>query len=306
MDQIYILSNDVKIVNGATNSCIYDLKRKKGYLINKQELNNVDEFLKYQDFDKVDSELIIRLIELELIIKVSNFIQSKLISKNQSLENIQYPFYLFACLIDYSDIFVNNIPAIFSILKKYNCKSITILLKDKITLDEILLIFERIKSLNLTFDSIDIYANEVQGISFEKIIKVPNHNNCFIFVLNKFELEVSGYYYYSKNRSFYISYDYFNESYFYNPFFYKKIYIDEELNLKTTPLSEISYGNILENHEKILNPNIFLLWNINKDKIEICKDCELRYMCIDDRVPKFNNNIWQYDTKCHYDPYLEF
>ena len=47
--------------------------------------------------------------------------------------------------------------------------------------------------------------------------------------------------------------------------------------------------------------------SLNKDKVEVCKDCEYRYCCFDCR-PKaqgasFNNNLYAKPADCLYDPY---
>ena len=47
------------------------------------------------------------------------------------------------------------------------------------------------------------------------------------------------------------------------------------------------------------------LWNASKDKIDICKDCEYRYMCYDPRVPiERKDGSWYYETECSYNPYI--
>ena len=46
-------------------------------------------------------------------------------------------------------------------------------------------------------------------------------------------------------------------------------------------------------------------WDINKDEIEICKDCEFRHMCLDCRVFIDDpNNAYSRPSKCGYNPYI--
>ena len=46
------------------------------------------------------------------------------------------------------------------------------------------------------------------------------------------------------------------------------------------------------------------LGNIKKDEIEICKDCEFRYICLDCRAYVENSDdIFSKPKKCNYDPY---
>ena len=64
-------------------------------------------------------------------------------------------------------------------------------------------------------------------------------------------------------------------------------------NIKNTTLSEAI-------HKKDFKK----LWNITKDQIEECKDCEYRYVCTDCRVfIKDNANIYSKPSKCNYNPY---
>ena len=54
----------------------------------------------------------------------------------------------------------------------------------------------------------------------------------------------------------------------------------------------------------INNPNFIKRWRINKDQIEVCKNCEFRYICMDCRVYlEQPSNIYSKPLKCGYDPY---
>jgi len=67
-----------------------------------------------------------------------------------------------------------------------------------------------------------------------------------------------------------------------------------------------SYGNIKDTSlEEALNKKGFKdLWNINKDKIKVCQDCEFRHICTDCRAYIENpNDIYSKPLKCGYDPY---
>ncbi|MCG8412356.1 MAG: hypothetical protein MI739_13845, partial [Bacteroidales bacterium] len=45
-------------------------------------------------------------------------------------------------------------------------------------------------------------------------------------------------------------------------------------------------------------------WNISKDQIEVCKDCEFRYICSDCRAYTKNSNVYSQPAKCTYNPYI--
>ena len=60
----------------------------------------------------------------------------------------------------------------------------------------------------------------------------------------------------------------------------------------------------IEDWSEIVNSNHFRnLWNINKDNIEICKDCEFRYCCPDNRLPIIQGNRVLFEEDCLYNPY---
>jgi radical SAM protein with 4Fe4S-binding SPASM domain len=44
-------------------------------------------------------------------------------------------------------------------------------------------------------------------------------------------------------------------------------------------------------------------WNISKDQISVCQDCEFRYVCQDCRAFTLDNNLYSKPAKCTYNPY---
>ena len=96
-----------------------------------------------------------------------------------------------------------------------------------------------------------------------------------------------------------------------NSCLHKKIAIDIDGNVKNCPSMSQSFGNIKDmTLEEALNQKDFKkYWNLTKDHIEICKDCEFRYICTDCRAytERTHTNTEGLDTskplKCGYDPY---
>lgn len=67
-----------------------------------------------------------------------------------------------------------------------------------------------------------------------------------------------------------------------------------------------SYGNISDKllEETINDFELNSIWQINKDKIKTCKDCEFRYICTDCRAYLEDPaNIFSKPLKCGYNPY---
>jgi len=86
----------------------------------------------------------------------------------------------------------------------------------------------------------------------------------------------------------------------------QKISIDCGGNIKNCPAMLSSYGKI-ENkslREISLLESFQKYWNINKDQIEVCRDCEFRYICQDCRaILKDSDNLYSKPLKCNYNPY---
>jgi SPASM domain peptide maturase of grasp-with-spasm system len=66
------------------------------------------------------------------------------------------------------------------------------------------------------------------------------------------------------------------------------------------------YGNISSTtlQEALNHPDFKKYWNITKDKISACKDCEFRHICTDCRAYIENpEDIYSKPLKCGYNPY---
>lgn len=103
----------------------------------------------------------------------------------------------------------------------------------------------------------------------------------------------------------------FTESQHYNSCLNRKISIDINGDIKNCPSMPQSYGNINDTtlEEALNKPGFKKYWNITKDDIEVCRDCEFRYVCTDCRAyterTKFNKEGLDLSKplKCGYNPY---
>lgn len=95
----------------------------------------------------------------------------------------------------------------------------------------------------------------------------------------------------------------FSESLKYNSCLNKKIAIDKRGFIKNCPSLNFSFGHISNSKltDILQNKEFSALWNLSKDKIEVCKDCEFRYVCTDCRANVKSQNAKP--SKCSYDPY---
>jgi SPASM domain peptide maturase of grasp-with-spasm system len=98
----------------------------------------------------------------------------------------------------------------------------------------------------------------------------------------------------------------FMESHLYNSCLNKKVSVDKKGFVKNCPSSSENFGHHKSaSISKIVATDTFQrYWNITKDQVLICQDCEFRYICTDCRVYREDDaNIRSKPKKCDYDPY---
>jgi SPASM domain peptide maturase of grasp-with-spasm system len=98
----------------------------------------------------------------------------------------------------------------------------------------------------------------------------------------------------------------FTESQKHNTCLNRKISVDRNGNIKNCPSMVESFGNIKDTTlEEALNKTTFKkYWNINKDQITVCKDCEFRHICTDCRAYiEDPEDQYSKPLKCGYNPY---
>ncbi|MCK6616080.1 MAG: grasp-with-spasm system SPASM domain peptide maturase [Cyclobacteriaceae bacterium] len=109
-----------------------------------------------------------------------------------------------------------------------------------------------------------------------------------------------------KESNFITNISIFTESKNFNSCLNRKIGIDIYGNVKNCPASIESFGVLKPNIIKkiIENQEFKRVWLITKDHIDICKDCEFRYICTDCRVFIQNKqDLFSKPSKCDYNPY---
>lgn len=111
------------------------------------------------------------------------------------------------------------------------------------------------------------------------------------------------------NNHFASNIPHFTEAQKHNTCLNRKISIDTRGNIRNCPSLPVSYGNIRETSLKeVLNNAAFKApWDIDKSQIEVCKDCEFRYICSDCRASvnqqKNADGLYPKPAKCTYNPF---
>ncbi|MGB3466021.1 MAG: grasp-with-spasm system SPASM domain peptide maturase [Cyclobacteriaceae bacterium] len=107
-------------------------------------------------------------------------------------------------------------------------------------------------------------------------------------------------------ENFSINIEHFTEALHFNSCLNRKVSLDMEGNIKNCPSQNQSFGHIKNTTLKqaLGDDRMRKNWAIKKDDIEVCKDCEYRYICTDCRVfVEDSGNPFSKPIKCDYDPY---
>ncbi len=105
---------------------------------------------------------------------------------------------------------------------------------------------------------------------------------------------------------FSVNTDVFTEAQHFNTCLNKKVGIDVQGNIKNCPSCQHCYGQLAPAAlaKAVAQPEFQAVWHINKDQVEVCCDCEFRYICTDCRVFLVDpGNALSKPAHCQYDPY---
>jgi SPASM domain peptide maturase of grasp-with-spasm system len=142
----------------------------------------------------------------------------------------------------------------------------------------------------------------IHSINKQEIPEFNNSKVCFLeeIINNNSHCGKISSNYFQSNTDLYM------ESQYYNNCLNKKISIDIDGNIRNCPSLKDSYGNLndIAIEDAIDKPGFKKYWNITKDQISVCKDCEFRYVCTDCRAYiESPEDVYSKPLKCGYDPY---
>ena len=106
-------------------------------------------------------------------------------------------------------------------------------------------------------------------------------------------------------ENFVINVDFFCESQKFNVALNRKVCIDNGGYYKNFLSHKDVHGNFnTKSIKEIINDKEFTRkWFINNDNIDICKDCQFRYICLDNTDIEFDGRSWHKIENCGFDPY---
>jgi SPASM domain peptide maturase of grasp-with-spasm system len=86
----------------------------------------------------------------------------------------------------------------------------------------------------------------------------------------------------------------------------RKVSIDTKGDIRNCPSMPASFGNAktARLHAAVMDESFREFWEVNKDQVEVCRDCEFRYVCPDCRAwVRTSDERFAKPSKCGYDPY---
>jgi SPASM domain peptide maturase of grasp-with-spasm system len=325
-NKYFKLHSSCAIVKGFSIGNIYDLRRGNLYPIP----NSILDLLEYYSDKKVSILLNDYKDQLEIINKYLNFlIENELIFFTNDLEhfplinkNYRKPFILDIVLMEI-DNFDFEKKAFFEndIISEIGCTELVLISKDNSVenLESILLMLDKSKVQTVTYltDYKD-YSHEISNNLFTNHLRLreifvyncleeqtTNQNSNSIFTNETLETLLTRRV--SSVNDLVPNLDAFIEAQKYNLFYNRRIYIDNENYIKHSIDDKEVFGNIENQNiiDIVLSSRFQNLWNISKDMITSCKDCELRYICPDNRIPVLDNETGEYynTEDCNYSPY---
>ncbi len=327
----FLLFSNCIPVKGASRSVIVDLQREEMFFI-PNELHDLIKELNEKPFDLVldsyDSE------SAEYLHKCINYLKSNELGFwtntplffNDLDLSWDSPSIITNAIIDVKHDSFHPWKKIFDELEDLGCKDLQLRFYDFISptqLSDILQLLEkrRIKSVEIILKFDALYKKSIALAltkSYHRIRTLFFHSSIKdeVFIMNdgKSALSMGNIVYLKQvidsnshcgnigTSSFTFGISSFTEAINFNSCLNRKVSIDYNGDIKNCPTLSKVYGNIRTHKiSEILDLDFTKIWHVNKDQINVCKDCEFRYVCTDCRgflVDDFAKPI-----KCTYDPY---
>ncbi len=305
---LYIFE-DVRLTKGSARSVITDLSRGNYHFIpnylydiliesngvyNIQEIKNkffkkdLDLFNEYFDF----------LIKNDYIIDIPNELRGNFPKMKFYFE---YPFVLENI---YFVVTKSNIPKIINLFKEEIVditKNYTYLISNEVTKKEIIGLLDVVTTCTVAYHK--LIMNKTVNIDYKLVEILSFEENIDDAFFEKKTLRET----FPKFHNNIVLY---TEATNHHTFFNRSVFINSKGLILGHYADKSNYGSIYKVSKEqfieiIQNENIQKFWNIPKNTVSVCKDCELRMMCIDLRIPcSYDGILYTHKEECSYNPYI--
>ena len=318
-------------VKGYQRGVIYDVHRKNHFIV---PLSLIDIMKKAKDFSFMELSSMFPE-EKDILLEYYQFLIDNDICFLCAKEDIQHypplnleydvPYHITNAIIELNNFDANQAEFIFQQLKELLCPHIQFFFNKTISTEDVHCLLSLTKTSSIkTIDILMPFSNTVDDNGLKDIIKenlrllkvtfynspkskYTRYNNSTIaYVAENISVLNCG----KINPSYFlVNIPFFTESHSFNNCLNRKLCIDSKGNVKNCIAMNESFGNIYDDScslKDIIQDNNFQkYWNICKDKVDVCKDCEFRYMCSDCRCYlKEPENIYSQPLNCKYNPYI--
>lgn len=319
----YKLFSNCIPTKGISKSIIVDIQRNKYDNIPNSlfEILTTNSILDFQsiklkfDNSKIIDEYKSFLLKNEYIFECAIDELKQFPALNTTFET---PFHISNAVVEYSEVAFSNLNEIKNSFDELGIQACFLVFYEDYEIDLINFLEEFNDSRLL---SIQLLAPFNQKLNINKIAKKYQRLTNVILFNSKINKQKDFVTYTTKsffnstfcgaiNNYFTINIDTYSESLNHNSCLHKKISIDKHGFIRNCPSMPQHFGNIKDTTlEVALNhPDFKKYWNVTKDMIAVCKDCEFRHICTDCRAyterTHFEEDIdLSKPLKCGYNPY---
>ncbi|PKH50528.1 hypothetical protein CXF68_07385 [Tenacibaculum sp. Bg11-29] len=286
---MYGISTGITITKGHKQSILANFKNGDMFHLDNNEITEIDKLITQRFFKKKDIsiELFIFLSENRMIYKIQQGIEQHFPKQKQIYESKHKIEYL---TLTYSNItYLNKTIQICNTLK---IPSLLIQVNDNI---------------------IDLLEKLIEKKTYPESVTIITNNKSILARKNLFRILITeeNLGSFTNRDTIDLNYPLFIESHSYHNYFNKKIHITFNGEIKNTPESPESFANLKEKDftekisKAIISKKFQKYWKVHKDICDVCKNCEFRYMCVDNRIPQQRKlNEWYHKTECNYNPFI--
>lgn len=306
---IFKLHAETPVVPGYLRSCVYDLPRQSHDFLPNEVAAQLNDFentsltVIRQEFDDEDQKWLDYVLEKEYGFTIEEQFRDCFPKINFQWE---HPALISNAIID---IDLHTTVVDFAYLEQLNCKHIVLRFFNVAQLEDITCYLKNALQ-DLTFKSVDVRVEKTDACSKKEYARFGKR-------LLKEVVQVTNLSYNEPRAEgkfvphFVINIDVFAEAQQHNTFFNRKLYLAANGDIRNGIEHQKVYGNLhtinhFDDLAAIVNSSSFQeLGHTPKDAIDVCKDCEFRYMCIDNRIPrKREDGSLFYAEECSYNPYI--
>lgn len=313
MNDCFVLFPFIKLIKGYKSSSIIDLQNETiRSVLNNNYLAQFISGCNGKLVSELDSEILVEVLNMNLGV----ILPSSLIYNFPKLSSQwDYPGKFSNAIINFKS--REEVISVFNTLNEIQVKTAQIIIQSKLKDVDFVTLLDKVT--NSTLENVQVILNDESYINdsiLEKILvnlKITSliiysseenksynlEGKIIAFITHKYAEKLGP----ESRGDMIVNIPFFMESQKHNTYYNRKIFFDGK---------QIFFPYTERNPKKYYSANEYLkefaqkdsIWRVNKETIDVCKDCEYRYSCFDRRIPT-RRNVGQFfnDVECNYNPY---